>query len=597
MVVMRSITRRLLTLLEHPRLPWMAAGLALLICLPSLAGGIALDDYFHYLALQGRGIEILRGNLLLDLFNFLPADEQGRIALESTGVLPWWASPDVRGSFLRPVTAATHMLDHLLWPAVLPLQHAHNLLWFALGLLAVARLFREADVKAAPVVVGLAALLFCIEDAHVLPALWLANRNATIALTFSVWGVIWHLRWRRQAGLRRLGLSLLFTALGLLSAEAALGAVGYIAAFQLTRDEGAPLRRRLLALAPVCLLVLAWRLVYSGLGYGAKGMSLYLDPMGEPLSFITGLLERGPILLFHQWSQINIDVWVAMPRWGQLALAGAGWLTAFGVGALLLPLLRKDRSARFWALGMVLATLPASGAFPMARLTLFAGIGAAALLAALAGDLGLLTHGEQAPTRTWRTRTTRVLLWAHGPIAAGLLLFGVLIFPVVSANIPRAARAAAPTNDGVSGQNLVLINGYDMYTMYIPAMRLVQGLPVALSTSQLASIYSDLVVRRTDVNALTITARGGFLEASIDRLFWSPRHTFTEGQVREHVAFTATVNRVTSDGRPHTVTFKFKVPLDDKNLLLRAMVKGKLVPFKPPEVGEETILPWTMPAL
>ncbi len=594
---MRSITRRLLPLLEHPRLPWLGAGLALLIALPSLAGGIALDDYFHVLALQGRGVEILRGNLLLDLFNFLPPDGEGRAALEATGILPWWAPPDLRGSFLRPVTAATHVLDYWLWPSVLPLHHAHNLLWFVLGLLAVARLFREAAVKAAPAVVGLAGLLFCIEDAHVLPAVWLANRNAMIALTFGVWGVIMHLRWRRLGGVHRLGLSLLLTLLGLLSAEAALGAVGYIAAYELTRKHRGPWVRRLLPLAPVSALVLGWRAVYSALGYGAAGMSLYLDPLGEPLAFMLGLLERGPILLFHQWTQVNIDGWVALPRAAQLALAAAGWLTAAGVYLLLRPLLRRNRSARFWALGMVLALLPASGAFPMARLTLFAGIGAAALLAALAGDLGLLGAREGPPENGARVRATRVLLWMHGPIAAGLLLFAVLIFPAVTANIPREARAAAPASDAVKGQDLVLINSYDMYTMYIPAMRMVHGLPPARSTTQLASIWSDLVVSRSSVDALTITPEHGFLAASIDSLFWSPRGTFAEGEVRETVAFSATVDKVTSDGRPRTVTFKFKVPLDDPNLLLRAMIKGKIVPFELPAVGEKVILPWTMPAL
>ena len=592
---MRPLPQRVSTLLAHPRLPWLAAGLAVLLCLPSLGAGIALDDYFHRLALQGRGVSFLRGELLLDLFNFLPTDAADRAELEQAGVLPWWSAPNVRGSFLRPVTAATHLLDYKLWPDTFPLQHAHNLLWFALGLLAVARLFREAS-RAAPAMVGLAALLFALEDAHVLPAVWLANRNALIALALSAWGVIWHLRWRRQGGVHRLGLCLLFTASGLLAAEAALGAVGYMAAHQLTRDQRTPLVRRLLALLPVTALVLAWRLLYNAGGYGASGLGLYLDPVADPLGFLAGLLERAPILLFSQWSQANVDVWVALPRSGQLAMAAVGWCTVAGVAALLLPLLRKDRSARFWTVGMLLSTVPACGAFPMSRLTLFTGIGAAALLACLARDHGLLSDGGAPPAPGWRGRSTRLLLWLHIPLAAGLLLFGAVIFPMVTANIPRAAQAAAPDSPEVAAKHLVLVNGYDMYTMYFPAMRAELGLAQPRSTSQLASMTTDLTIRRPSADTLTITARGGFLSSSTDHLFWNPRHTFTAGQRRTRPAFTATVDEVTPDGRPLLVTFKFPVPLEDPSLLLRAVVDGKLVPFTPPPEGGVTNLPWTLPA-
>ena len=594
---MRPISRRLSTLLAHPRLPWLAVGLALALCLPSLGAGISLDDYFHRLALRGEGVGSLRGNLLLDLFNFLPSDPEGRKEIVATGIIPWWSSPNMRGSFLRPVTAATHVLDQWLWPETFPLQHAHNLLWFALGLLAVAQLYREAGARTAPVVVGLAALLFALEDAHVLPAVWIANRNALLALAMGIWGVIWHLRWRRQGGLHRLALSLLFITLGLLSAEAALGAVGYMAAHQLTRDRRTPLVRRLMALLPVVLLVLAWRLAYNTLGYGASGLSLYLDPGADPLGFLSGLLERGPILIFHQWSQVNIDPWVALPRPAQLGLAAAGWLTIVGLGALLLPLLRRDRDARFWAVGMVLSSVPACGAFPMARLTLFTGIGAAALLAALAGDQGHLQAVERPMARGWRTRTTRVLLWAHGPLAAALLLFGAFIFPSVTAFIPRAARAVAPDSPEVADKHVVLVNGYDMYTMYFPAVRQVLGLVRPRTTNQLASMSSDLTVRREAPDTLTITAKIGFLGNSTDHLMWNRGHTFIVGQRRQRPAFTATVDRVTPDGRPLTVTFKFATPLEHDSLLLRAVVNGHIVPFTAPPVGGEVTLPWTAPAL
>ena len=53
------------------------------------------------------------------------------------------------------------------------------------------------------------------------------------------------------------------------------------------------------------------------------------------------------------------------------------------LAAALAPLLRRDREARFWTLGMVLALLPISATFPANRLLFFVGLGAMALLARL----------------------------------------------------------------------------------------------------------------------------------------------------------------------------------------------------------------------
>ena len=117
----QTLLLRLVPLLRHRRLPRAAALLAVALCLPALGAGLSMDDYFHRAALTGRGPPNLCENLLFNLFNFLPGDEAGRQALIDSGVYPWWAAPDLKGSFLRPVTAATHILDYKLWPDLLPL--------------------------------------------------------------------------------------------------------------------------------------------------------------------------------------------------------------------------------------------------------------------------------------------------------------------------------------------------------------------------------------------------------------------------------------------------------------------------------------------
>jgi len=87
-------------------------------------------------------------------------------------------------------------------------MHLQSLLWFAGAVVAAAVFYRRLLL---PVwVAGLAALLFAIDDAHGMPAVWLANRNASIGVFFGLVALIAHDGWRRDGWifLRLAGMSL-----------------------------------------------------------------------------------------------------------------------------------------------------------------------------------------------------------------------------------------------------------------------------------------------------------------------------------------------------------------------------------------------------
>ncbi len=59
-----------------------------------------------------------------------------------------------------------------------------------------------------------------------------------------------------------------------------------------------PGRRRAVVITSSAVLVtIAWRLVYSAAGYGAHGSGAYLDPLADPLRFLSVLPERAPRLI------------------------------------------------------------------------------------------------------------------------------------------------------------------------------------------------------------------------------------------------------------------------------------------------------------
>lgn len=100
---------------------------------------------------------------------------------------------------------------------------------------------------------GLAALLYAVDDAHALPASWLANRNALVAGVFGVLTLIAHDEWRR--GRRKWGAFVapaLFL-MALLCAESAVIVATYLLAYALFIDRDS-LVRRFVALVPAVLV-------------------------------------------------------------------------------------------------------------------------------------------------------------------------------------------------------------------------------------------------------------------------------------------------------------------------------------------------------
>jgi hypothetical protein len=144
-------------------------------------------------------------------------------------------------------------------------------------------------------------------------------------------------------------LLLALVAVGLGCGEATLGAVVYVAAWQLTSEAGGWCRR-LAPLVPYAVVVLGWRLLYLSFGYGTRGSALYVDPGTNPLVFAGALAERWPLLVAAQWFQLPANAWILLPRSTQLAASAVGAALALGVAALSWRLLHRERLARFWAL-------------------------------------------------------------------------------------------------------------------------------------------------------------------------------------------------------------------------------------------------------
>lgn len=557
----------------HERAPLLAALLSTLICLPALRTGFFVDDWIHRLKIQGaRGWEAQR-HPALELFDFMKPGSTNDLLVDQ-GILPWYSHPEVRAALFRPLSSATHLLDWSLFGDFAVMHHVHNLMWWFLGALFVGLLLKRSVGGGAA---ALATLLYVVDDAHAMPIAWVANRNALICLAFGAATVWTHLRWSRGEG--PIAIPLVLTAVGLFAGEAMLGGLAYVVAWQLSEER--PWRQRLLPIAPYAALVVAWRALYSGLGYGASGSGLYIDPARQPLDFLQAVFERGPILLLTQTFQVPVDLWILLPREAHLALSAAGMATCALLVWLFWPL-RGDRRARFLALGMVGSLVPLCAAFPMDRLLVFAGIGFFGLLALR------WEHG--------RGRLMVLLLFLAGPWSALMLPLRAGTVDLVMEGLVETPLETIEIGPSAPDETWIFVNGHEFTTFYAPVVPAVRGEPAPGRIGLLATSNRDVHVERLDGNTLRLEVDGGWLLSAGERI---ARDTtpFSVGEEVRRPGFLARVLRITEDGRPATVEFVFDEVLEHPSTRFLYFDEGRIVPFEPPAEGEVHTLEANLPAI
>src|SRR6185295_2790892 len=113
-----------------------------------------------------------------DLFAFVTGDPAAAAASRDAGVFPWWVDLHARIAFWRPLSSATHAIDHALWPERPGLMLLQNLGWLALSLALAWRLYRRFVPVRWLAVLSLA--LYAFDDARGPAVGWIAGRNTVM---------------------------------------------------------------------------------------------------------------------------------------------------------------------------------------------------------------------------------------------------------------------------------------------------------------------------------------------------------------------------------------------------------------------------------
>jgi hypothetical protein len=580
--VLETATGRLSAAIASPQVVFLAVLAAVLLNLPSIPTGWYLDDLVHRAQFLEVGPMTDSSNMTHRMYDFLSGDPKDTLAYKNLGVLPWWADDKLKIRFWRPLSSLTHVADYAIWPESAPLMHAHSVVWLA-GLVAMTALLYRRLI-AAPLVAGLAALLYALDDAHGMPVAFLANRNAIVATFFGVLSLWLHDRFRRDGWAAGSFLSPLAFLAALLSGESGIGIAPYLLGYALFLERRSGLAR-FASIAPHAAVGIVWLVVYQAGGYGTSGSAFYLDPVGQPGEWFRAFLIRAPLLLLGQWFLPPSSFAFAWTKAQTLVVVafGAAFLALFF--SFLIPTLRDDATARFFAFGMLLAVVPITAGFPHDRLLFFVGIGGMGLLAML-----LVRLFDRSLTGWGGRLLGFALVVAHFVVAPPLqVLMGTSLASQepIYAGPPRSL----PPDPKLEEQRLVVVNPPNaFYGQYTLVVRAFDGQPVPKSLLMLAPGTTALVLERPSSNTLVIEAQDGWLRSPFDNVYRDPSRPFPPDYRIELSDVRIQVMEWTADGAPKRVEFTFARELEDDSLRWVLYEEGRYVPFDVPAAGEKTVI-------
>lgn len=566
--------RRLGALLRSPRAVWIVPLIGCLLVASSLTNGLDFDDFLHRFRAQGAFGHDLGARL--DLFSFWPRDAAGAALFKDIGYTPWFASPDLKVAFYRPISALFAFFDYNVLDGLPWLMHLESVAIYGVLVALVAALYRR--LLPAPIAV-LAALLYAIDDAHGYPVGWLANRNSLLATAFGVTAWLLHDRWRRDRWRAGAVLGPLAFLASLLSAEFGVGALGYLVAHALFLDERSSSRlRRLLAIVPYLAVLVAWQLAYRKAGFGTHGSGWYIDPVGEAGHFLRVAPERALVTVLGALTGPPGEIYALGNAQARLAIVVLATLVLAAIAWIVVPIVRGDRRLRFFVAGSALALVPVLPAIPSDRLLFFVSIGLFPLIAKVLGDFGAAVASGPRRERLLR----RVWIFAHLVLAPLLLPVGSIVPGLLERQGEAGAVGLAQLPDQ-TGKLLVVVNMPNAFA----------GVPIIFGSGRsapqrtriLATAGHAVQVRRADERTLELTLDQGENVSALLTLFRPENAPVRAGETFAVPHMQVEVTRVDADGTPRVASFRFERPLEDGAFVWAAWNGQRLVSFAPPAVG------------
>lgn len=627
----------LLRFLDHRNVLLSLLAVAVIASAFSLRSTMALDDYIQWGIFTSPHVLLDKELIspeqsstvwgqLGNQFNFFNREMGTQSRLKEWGAIPWWSDPEASLHLFRPVSSLTHWLDYKLWPNTTWLMLAHSLFYYLLLLTAMLAAYKKIMPSSA--LAALAVLFFIFDPSNKHALVWLASRNAVLSAFFGLAAFYAHLQWRLTSSNKSVAwfiLSIVTLLAALLSAEAGLAIFAYMFAFALILDKG-PLLTRMLTVLPAALVIIVWRVTYQKMGFGAENIGHYIDPARDPLYFFQHLFTLGPQIAFYQFSGLdNLDRLFSFQMKTFLNIFAITF--TLGLLALFFSLLKRNKQARFWALGIAGAAVPPCALTHVdGRVMMFVAFGAFPLVVLYIEDIfsrarsAVAGDNKKALQQVGRFRRITaatfiyfyVIVLGAGHIAVTLLVYGFT--QPTSQAVPLSANYdySKPGPLAVNKHLIVVASPSAFDTMYFPYHAAYNDLNLPLSARTLSPLLSQVEVTRVSATQFNIKPKGGFIisnqtplpdEAAAktshdahnarNMMGFFRRHEF-DFKAGQKIVFDEIIIEVieVDEGRPTAIqaTLKKDKSLEDFQWITWDWEARQFVTFELPKIGDSIVL-------
>ena len=574
-----------------------------LITLPSLFLGFFMDDFMQLLALEEAPLQSMMTKS--NLFEFANGDPEKMKLHTDTGFLPWWSLSTLKISFFRPLSTLLMNWDHALFGLNPAGYHFHSVLWF-LALVAIAcTLFRSTLNRGAAAV---ASLIFAVDDAHVMPLAWVANRNAVIATCLGALTLFFHMRARNASSRSKNAtwylLALLSLCAGLGASEAAVAMGAYLVAYEVAlRDD--PLWHRARALLPYAAIAVIYVLIASAHGAGVHGSGAYIDPRADLAGWL-GVLPRRLAMLVA-CATTNAPIGLSMI----IADARPWFIGVGGLGLIATAVVLKHahgtsdqserRALRFWLLGAGLALIPVASTFPSARLLTPASLGIAGMFGqAIAHMFSLGKKRSQLEALRPKYVLVVAAILAFFQLPGAALMSGLhyqRLFSISERANASSQRMALSQTQARQALAVVVVSADPVTGFYWSAQRYFSGKPWPRKRATLSAAPLTHVISRTAVNTLEMEVRGGQMFSALsEHLLRGTQYTVKPGQTFHNGELTTTILK-TDAGLPTRVHHTFLHDLDSEAYVFYAWNGHTYGVIDLPAIGQSLRLERTLGVL
>ncbi|NRB37875.1 MAG: hypothetical protein HRU20_05315 [Pseudomonadales bacterium] len=472
--------------------------LMLVLLSPALFTGLMGDDLFHYALLNGAANFPQPEDIsLFHLFSFINDDPIRRAQLQDMSIMSWWISPTFSWNFWRPLAELTHYVDYVWLTEHVWLMHLHSIFYFIIIVLLVYQLcLLIFDNQRLALLI---TALYALSATHGMTVAWLCNRNALLALLFSLSSLIFFIKSQQHRKNTYYFLSLAFLIPALLSGEIALSLGAFLFAYIVCLSPK-PILRSFILLLPHLLIVIIWYTIYTRSGFGAHGNTLfYINPAEHPITYLTLLLERIPSITLSLLLAIPADILGNIPviKWPLIALF---IFSVFFLSRFFQPS-RYKKQAIFFAVAGLIAIFPIACSPPQSRNLVFVSFSSAAIIAIVLFEL-YKQHDSRKSKFTFSS-----LIALHLVLSPLLLLLSAYIPQLFST---AGEKRAATFN--VEAQDKVIVFDADMMEItYLAANLFKQGKPIPQRIWNLTGVDSEYTIEKIDEYRLRLTATKHFL--------------------------------------------------------------------------------------